>query len=104
MYLLLKKLVAAKAAADKATADKAKDGDKDKTLSKDDKDLFKSMTGIIIVLIIITAIFWFITIYLLITRWDTLARWARIVAVIFLIPGIPGGPLVSFIVVLFGRK
>jgi hypothetical protein len=48
---------------------------------------------------------WFVSVYLLISNWDNLPRWAQFVGLIGVLPVIKGfGPIVTMIVVMIAKK
>lgn len=55
--------------------------------------------GLFVMLVVISLIVWIWAIVVTIKYWKVLPDWARVVAILGLIPVIPGGPIVSLIVV-----
>ena len=59
---------------------------------------------VFIVLLIIDLILWIWAIAITIIAWKTLPEWAKVLAVLGLIPIIPFGPIVTLIVVYIAKK
>ena len=70
----------------------------------DDQKIAGVSLTVFIVLLIITIILWIWAIIITIIAWKTLPEWAKVLAVLGLIPIIPLGPIVTLIVVYIAKK
>jgi uncharacterized protein YqhQ len=59
--------------------------------------------GVFIAILIVSLIIWIWALVVTIKYWDHLPAWARVVSVLGLIPIIPGGPIVTLVVVYIAR-
>lgn len=59
--------------------------------------------GVFIAILIVSLIIWIWALVVTIKYWDHLPVWARVVSVLGLIPIIPGGPIVTLVVVYIAR-
>ena len=67
----------------------------------------KNLSGVLsLVLLILLAVVvvWFVALYLLIKNWNRIPVWAKVIGIIGLIPQIPGGPILTIIVVLASKN
>ena len=60
--------------------------------------------GIVLVALIIFIALWVVGLVLLLKYWRQLPDWAKVLGIIGLIPAVPGGPLLTIIVVLIGKN
>ena len=60
--------------------------------------------GVFVVVLIVSLVLWIAGIYLLSHYWDTLPMWVKIIGVLGIIPGVPLGPIVTVVLVLFFKK
>ena len=58
---------------------------------------------IFMLLLIISFALWAIAIYLLVLNWNDLEDWAKVIAILGIIFGV-GGPIVTIVIVLVGKK
>jgi len=55
--------------------------------------------GVLVALLVVSMIIWVLSMVVTIIFWEHLPDWARVIAVLGLIPIIPGGPIVTLVVV-----
>jgi hypothetical protein len=60
--------------------------------------------AVFLALYLITLGIWIWALVYLIQNFEYLQTWAKVVGILFLIPSIPLGPIVTLIVVKFGKK
>ena len=70
----------------------------------DDQQIAGVSLTVFIVLLIIDIILWIWAIIITIIAWKTLPEWAKVLAVLGLIPIIPFGPIVTLVVVYITKK
>ena len=81
------------------------DGDLDTLDSDTNNPLAASFVLAFLVVFIVFFSVWFVSVYLLISNWDNLPKWAQIVGLIGVLPVIKGfGPIVTIIVVMIAKK
>lgn len=67
------------------------------------KNISGMLNFILLILVIVFAV-WFVALYLLIKNWSHIPTWAKVVGIIGLIPQVPGGPILTIIVVLASKN
>jgi len=64
-----------------------------------ENNVFYVSTGVFITIVIVSLIIWVWALVVTIKYWKYLPDWARVLAILGLIPVIPGGPIVTLVVV-----
>lgn len=73
--------------------------DDNKKLSNDDKKILGMGIAFFLILLVINIAIWIWSVYALVKFWDKLPGWAKAVGVLGVLPIIPGGCIVTLIVV-----
>lgn len=75
-----------------------------KKFSKDGKKILGMTLGFFLFILILNVLIWIWALYVLIKFWDNLPIWAKIIGVIGVLPIIPGGCIVTLVVVYAVKK
>ena len=70
----------------------------------DDQQIIGMSLAIFITILIITIILWIWALAITIIAWESLPEWAKVLAILGLIPIIPFGPIVTLIVVYIAKN
>ena len=60
--------------------------------------------GFFIFMSIVTIVIWILAIFLTVKYWKVLPSWAKVLAIIGILPIFPFGPILTIIVVLIGKQ
>jgi len=73
--------------------------DNDDNDDNDDNNDYNISTGMFIMIVTVSLITWIWSFAVTVLFWKHLPDWARVVAILGLIPSIPGGPIATLVVV-----
>jgi len=80
-------------------------GKEDQKVNQDQKEAILGMTvAVFMTVLLIVMALWITALVLLVNNWNKLQDWAKVLGVIGVLPMLPGGPLLTIIVVLCGRQ
>ena len=71
---------------------------------EDIKKILGLEIGVFLFLFVVIIALWVWAIVVLIKNWKQLPPWAKTLGVIGLVPGLPGGPIMTLIVVYIGKQ
>lgn len=74
------------------------------TVNPDAIKIVGSFFDLLILILWIAIILWFIALFLLVKYWKKMPVWARVLALICLIPKVPAGPIFTIVIVLASKQ